>query len=131
MTEEQIQRAVESIYENESLTEELDDDAAEALLQWGEQQVRRLGEQMFDEAAFEQSVFFVRRLMSNMNYFVGQRENMDDEEARQMMAEIIHTAQTLSYPLSTEAIDIHLATEPQGELYDQLQELLTLIDPSS
>lgn len=176
MTEDQIQRAVESIYENESLTEELDDDAAEFLLQWGEQQVRRRGEQIFEEARFEQTLHYLRRLMANLNYFVGQRENLEDEEARQIMGEIIQNAQILEFPLSPQAFEAYLggnpaeaATAPQpdmdadpeaeahvvaepgaqpetdayteaapeppaesrSELYDQLRELIVMIDPSA
>lgn len=179
MTEDQIQRAVESIYENESLTEELDDDAAEFLLQWGEQQVRRRGEEIFEEARFEQTLHYLRRLMENLNYFIGQRENLDDEEAREIMGEIIQNAQILEFSLSPQALEAylggnsatgpqsdldaepeaetHVETEPEaqpymdtqpetdayaeaapepsaesrGELYDQLRELIAMIDPSS
>lgn len=70
-----IQSEKERLYESSSLRDDLPDEPARVLLEWGEGQVDRLAQDYPDE--FEQKARFLRQVIKNINRFVGQREYND------------------------------------------------------
>ena len=70
-----IQSEKERLYESSSLRDDLPDEPATVLLEWGEGQVERLAEDFPDE--LEQKARFLRQVIKNINRFVGQREYND------------------------------------------------------
>lgn len=97
MDEKQIQSALEAMAMNESLTDELADDEAELLFQWGETQVRRLASQNTDTEAFDEATRKLRKLLSRINWFIGLRGDMDAGEQRDVMVKIVESAQAVGY----------------------------------
>lgn len=109
--EERTQRAAESILENESLTEGLDDEAAQVLLDWGLACAKTIAQSTegLTEAEAEEIMSTrlraVRRLMRPMDKWINQ-EALDSEHSAALLAQIIEQAQIVygeDYTPPTEA----------------------------
>ena len=93
-----IQRASESILENESLTVGLDDPAAEALLDWGLTCAARIAEStafLTEEdarAAMSPRLRATRQLMRRVKKWVIHRAELGPTAATELLAEIIEQA---------------------------------------
>lgn len=77
-TADAIAAEEERLYDSGSLRDDLDDEDAQTLLTWGQEQVRRLAAEAPDD--FEQQCRFLRQLIKSINRFVGQREFQDSRE---------------------------------------------------
>jgi hypothetical protein len=104
MDEKQIQSALEEIAMNESMTDELADDEAELLLQWGETQVRRLASPITDAEVFDEATHKLRKLMSRINWFIGLRGDMDTDEQRDVLHKVVESAQAIDYAFTPEQV---------------------------
>jgi hypothetical protein len=93
-------RAAESILENESLTDELDDQAADKLIKWGLRRAEHIASQTVgqDDEVAEETMYHpmraTRRLMRSVNKWVAGREEMDAESQAVKLDEIIEKAAT-------------------------------------
>jgi hypothetical protein len=89
------QRAVERILENERLTADLDDAAAQALLDWGIACARRIvrGTAGLAAAEAEEAAYprlrATRRLMQKVNRWVAERREMGAQQRAQALSEIL------------------------------------------
>lgn len=99
--EQRARRAAESILENESLTDELDDAAAKALLDWGlactkmiVRSTANLGDAQADEVMSSQ-LRAVRRLMRSANKWVSERQEMDAEDQLKYLNRVIEQASVI------------------------------------
>ncbi len=99
--EQRARRAAESILENESLTGELDDVAARALLDWGlvcakviVQRTVDLDDLQADEA-MSSGLRAIRRLMRSVNKWVSERWEMDAESQLGQLNRIIEQASVI------------------------------------
>ena len=126
--ETQIQRAMERIYSDESVTEELVDEEADALLAWGEQQVTRLAGQIDEGTAFDEATTQLRKLMRHINQLVGLRADLDDEQQRAILTAMVTLAQGMGYALTQEMADVFLQQPPEDNLeaVRQLTELVSV-----
>jgi hypothetical protein len=77
-TDEAIASEEQRLYESASLRDDLNDEEAQTLLTWGQEQVRRIAAEAPDD--FEQQMRFLRQLIKSINRFVGQREFQDSRE---------------------------------------------------
>ena len=75
-SDHKLKEAIQELYESSAVRDDLNDDEAQRLLQWGEQQIRACAATTHDED-FDQQCRYVRQLMKGINRFVGQREFMD------------------------------------------------------
>jgi hypothetical protein len=96
-----INRAAESILGNEKLTAYLDDDAAQALLDWGIACARKVVRRTIGmddrevEAAIYQPMRATRRLMRAVNTWVSSHGTMGSQEKREALQKIIDQAVTV------------------------------------
>jgi hypothetical protein len=95
---ERISRAAESILENESLTADLDDSAAEELLAWAVTCAERIAISTVGvgQAAAEEAMYprmrATRRLMRAVNRWIPQRREMGHEGNQQALEKVIELA---------------------------------------
>ena len=93
-----IQRAVESILENEKLTADLDDEAAQVLLDWGTSCAEKTAQGSLgqnDEQAEEtmyQPMRATRRLMRTVNKWISRYDMLGDEGHAESLQKIIEQA---------------------------------------
>ena len=96
-----IQRAVESVLENESLVSGLDDVAASALQDWGIQNVKRIAEETGDldderaEEAMYPKMKASRSLMRAVRVWIEHEAESSAEERAKLWAKIEKKAQAL------------------------------------
>jgi hypothetical protein len=95
---QRVDRAAESILENEGLAADLDDAAAKVLLDWGiacakmvAQSTADLGEAEAEEA-MSTRLRATRRLMRSVNTWVASRREMDAEGSAMLLAKILEQA---------------------------------------
>jgi hypothetical protein len=95
---QRINRAAESILENEALTSNLDDEAAQALISWGVTCARMVARSTagLDDAEAEdatsQRLSATRRLMRGINRWIPKRLYKDAESNATSLAEILDQA---------------------------------------
>jgi hypothetical protein len=96
--EERIQRTVESILENERLTADLDDDAAQVLLDWGTSCAKRIaqGSLGLNDTQAEETMYqpmrATRRLMSTTNKWIARYDIFGEENHAESLQKIIEQA---------------------------------------
>lgn len=90
-----LQTAMEQLYEDETLTEELGDDDAGLLMKWAEEQVAQLIATHQDDEAFERAFKALRLLIRSTNRAVGQRDYAEPEEQQAQLERIVQAAQGL------------------------------------
>ena len=93
-----VQLAVESILDNEALGDELDDEAAGSLLQWGTDWARDLAQATLDldeesaREALEVRLREVRRMMRSVSRFAAQQAAMDEAGRIEALGQILERA---------------------------------------
>ncbi|MEQ8673975.1 MAG: hypothetical protein RLP44_32320 [Aggregatilineales bacterium] len=121
--------AMIQLYENESLTENLTDDAAQTLLKWAEAQIMTLAENNEDEAAFEELFTTLRRLTRTMNTFAGLAAQMDMPKQQTYMEEIKALATQLGFNVMDEQFSAYNASMTDLEETERVRQLIETIDP--
>ena len=91
-----LQLALEQLYERPNLTDNLTDDDARILLNWGEVQLRELAAANLEQRQFEEFANLVQRVMRAVNRLVGQRADIDDEKMRKRMLRLLTQAISLA-----------------------------------
>lgn len=99
---QRMQRAAERILENESLTADLDDDAAKVLLDWGVHCAEQIARDTFGLSAnqAEEATYprlrALRRLMRTVNRWAPKRQPMDGKTLNKMLAQaaVVYRAYT-------------------------------------
>ncbi len=98
---QRVRRVAERILENESLTADLDDEAAQALLDWGldwGEKIARNTADLEDTAAEElmsPKLRALRRLMRTVNRWLGAQQEADAEQRASYLANITAHAATI------------------------------------
>lgn len=129
VTEQEMAAEQERIYESPSLRDDLNDEEATRLLQWGEGQVERMAQDFPDD--FEQQCRFLRQLIKNINRFVGQREFNDEAGQRKYMGKAAMYLPKLGWESVTE--DDLMATLPDDatDMRANLEAILALLTPQA
>ena len=120
-----LQRAAESILENEALTAELDDEAAQVLLDWGVSLAQRIASETIelDEAAAEEATYqpmrALRKMLRKINNWAGDPDHSGLEE-------ILEQAAITYGPPGTEILaqfgnQVHITTQNPAENIRQLR----------
>lgn len=126
MSEEQAERGIQSLYEDISVREELIDEEAEALLQWGEQQVNRLAAQDMDDDAFDEATANLMSMMTRMSRLAAQRAGMSPEEEQTALGRIESYAAEVGLG---PAENTFLAQTAPGDIMANLQALMAYVAP--
>jgi len=127
----EIQRERERLYESESLREDINDDEATVLLEWGEKHIVRLAGEVEDEKGLEQQARFLRQLIKNINRFVGQRQYDNREEQLGYMAKVVQWLPNLRFKTFTSEELLDKLPPDAKDMAETLRALLAAIDPSS
>jgi hypothetical protein len=96
------ENAVQQLYEDPGLRDELTDDEVPTMLKWAEGEVAKLDARSADDAAFETGFDALRKLLSSINRYIGRRSYSTPEEQAAEMDRIAERAGWLGYSLSPE-----------------------------
>jgi hypothetical protein len=123
------ERALERLYEDSDIRDELRDPEAQSLLKWAEAQVIRLAEESADDAEFDTKFETLRGMLKDMNRFVGKRAELDSAAQAAKLGEISAAALALGAPAGVSA---QAAADWKG-LDDSaaLNTLLNIVSPPS
>ena len=100
--EQQIRAEQQRLYEIPNLTDEMDDDPAQALLEWGSSQIPKLAS---DEKQLENRAKRLRRLMQTINQFMGNYRRMDRERMAHELESVYDAASDVGYPVQDNLIE--------------------------
>lgn len=118
------QAAIQRLYEETSVRDELIDEEAELLLRWAEEQVIRLAAQRPDPAVFEESYGELVRLLTRMSRFAAGQSGMSPDEAQTAMSRI---------EVSASAVGLHpgglMAQTAPDDILGTLQALMAYVAP--
>ena len=106
-----LDSAVQYLYEDISLREELTDDEAEVLLKWAEDKVTQLDNEIDDEEAFDEQFKQLRRMMKRMNKFIGKRSTSDLQEQQKLAAKFLDSAAELGITVTQAKIQQFLGAQ--------------------
>jgi hypothetical protein len=126
-----IETAMERMYGDIGLTDELTDDEAEVLLAWGAAEHEKLNTDTMDEEAFEARAQLIRRTMSRINNYIGKRGGYDADKAHSVMARLTEGLHELGYEVRAAQVDTFLAAQGEQDNMTALQSMLALIAPSA
>ncbi len=99
MSESQAASALERMYEDTTVRDELIDQDATILLQWGEAQIKRLAQQEMDNGLFEDAYAKLTRIMARINRFVGKRHEADETKLADLLNRFAEVAAEAGYPV--------------------------------
>jgi hypothetical protein len=140
--EQRINRAIESVLENESLTADLDDDAAKTLLDWGIACVNQIAQSITGldtieaEKIMSSQLRAIRRLMRSVNKWIGNWQETDAKGHTRRLGKILEQSaiiygESFSQP-NDERCDAFLkhleSMDDSAQMIADLRQFLT--DPS-
>lgn len=131
MAQIDTETAMQRLYEDPSLTEELTDDDAKIVLDWAQEQVKQLAAKFTDEAAFDDAMKSLLRVVKNANRVVGQREFADPSEQEERIDKMTEAAMGMGVVTATaQAADVRDQLNALSSA-DALKTLLTMFTPAS
>lgn len=98
------QDALQRIYENADLRDELTDDEADAMLKWAEAELARIDAANPDDAGFEAQAETLTSLLKRMNRFAGRQGQNSAQGVDPAPSNIAGLATELGHPASPEQI---------------------------
>ncbi len=99
-----VENAIMSLYENESLTGDLDDKSAKLLLKWAESQLTQMAFRQNDEDTFDEEFKQLRFLVKSINRYAAKRDDMPLAEQQVYVNErVIGRARNIGY--SAQVVD--------------------------
>jgi hypothetical protein len=105
-----LESATIQLYEDESLTGDLQDTEAQLLLKWGETRLAPLIAQYAeDEEGFDAAFKLIRRFIRAVSQFVGNRQYADPEEQAELLTHVSETAQAANPNCTIGEIDTTLS----------------------
>ncbi len=125
----QLEMAMERMYGDVGLTDELIDEEAEVLLAWGAAEHERMAAQGLDDEAFDARAKQIRRAMSRMNNFIGKRGKYDEEKARTVLARFTEGAYELGYSIPAHQVNQFISVQTDLDNMTTLQALLAMVSP--
>lgn len=128
MSNAQAERAINQLYESDTVRSELRDEEASLLLRWGESRLAELADQNLPDDSFDDLSAKLRSLLVAVNYCVGKRKTMPSQHLS-MMAEIISTAEAAGYKLLPEGETGFLKHQAVLSNDEAIAELLGLLKP--
>jgi hypothetical protein len=130
MNDIDLQTATSRLYEDISLREELGDDSAEVVLNWGEKQLPRIVESSPDEATFDEQFHTLRRVMKIINRMVSGRADGDMEKQNKRLSALMERAAEAGFnPQVTP--DVFVSQSADMNESDAVKSLLQLIAPET
>lgn len=117
-----MESAITRLYDNEGLTDELDDQPAKLLLQWAESQLALMVNRHTNEEAFEDAFKSLRLLVRSMNRFAARRDSMAaDEQRNYVQRRIIERAQAMGFTTQAARVESLESWVQSQQAADQLR----------
>lgn len=120
-------RAIERMYGELNLTDELRDDEAQELLKWGEDELLRQDEATPDEETFDARFKGVRKLMKDINRAVGRRADSTDDDLRKRLQKFAEHAAELGYTVDAPRLEAFMAQQGNLSNVEAVKALLQLL----
>lgn len=130
MSDEQVKRAVQSLYDETSTRDELDDDDAETLLKWGEAQIQRLAAQNMDDAEFDEACGHLTRLLTRVNRFAARRSELSAEDQQLSLSRILESASSLGLAAGQASVEIFAQQAAPSASSETLRNVIDLLEAS-
>lgn len=126
-----FRHAIERMYGDVALTDELRDDEAQSLLQWGEQEVEHLDQQTDndDEQTFQTRFKQIRTIIKRVNRLVGYRSEYTPAEVREKLTLLLDDLRELGRPVNEERVERFLDSYQQMGDDEAVAALLDIIQP--
>ena len=124
MSQAQIDRATQQLYEDMTIREALTDDESQVLLDWAEAQIQRLAAQELDDAAFETAFSRLAKTLTRMGRLAAERDNMPPEDVQAGLQRIEETAAQVGL---APAANSFLAQSAPGDVLGNVQALITYL----
>lgn len=115
-----VESAIIRLYDDSSLTDELTDEPASALLQWGETRLAQMANTITDDTAFEDQFMALRQLLKSASRFTARRHALPAEEQTDYLQKILETAKTLGFMPSYGMVGAYLE---QQQALDDVQHI--------
>ena len=123
-----IEDAVMRLYEDSSLTDDLTDNAAMILQQWGETQLRKLGEKHDDSELFEDDFKLLRKVMKGISRYTWRRKEMMPEEIRDYVEQrIIERSKPFGCRVQSDHLNMYLEQQATLDEVQHVQLLTSLL----
>lgn len=122
-----IERAMERMYGDINLTDELVDDEAEVLLKWGEAEHIKLAAQSLDEDALDAGAAAVRKVMKRVNGFIGKWQADDPGHADAALAKLVDALGDLGYDVAAAQVQVALVDAGASDKMSALRAVLGLL----
>jgi hypothetical protein len=124
----QAERAIESLYEDTNLREELVDSEARLLLQWGEKRIADLARRNLPDAQFDEALDNLRQLLKRINRYIGRRAHMTPEEQQNWLVRIVEAANTLGYNVTLDQMNMDFQAQGVVDNHAALNALMAMIE---
>ena len=129
MSSTQAERAVNQLYESDSIRSELRDEEASLLLSWGEARLSELAGRDLPDSQFDQLAENLRALLAAINVCIGKRKTSPSQHLS-MMATISSAAEAAGYALHPPDQTGFLQHQAALANQDAISELLGLLKPA-
>jgi hypothetical protein len=103
MAEEQAAKAIQMLYSDAGIREDLIDEEADVLLKWAEGEIRALAIHPQKQEPFPDAFGKLRKMVTQMSRYVGRRGNMSPQEQLDALGEIAALGKSLGYPVERPA----------------------------
>ncbi len=118
-----VDDALQRIYDDSSIRDELTDEEAGNLLQWAEGEIRRLDSAHADDSAFTRHIDTLMDLLKSMNRFAGKQGQFSAQSAPDTSGSIAALANALGHAAAPEQI----AKSATGDPTSTVARLITLL----
>jgi hypothetical protein len=125
-----LERALEALYEDANLRDELRDPEAQQLLTWAETRLTALADGASDDA-FDEQADTLRGLLKAINRFVGRRAELDAETRRARLATMVEQAKALGAAPTDEHVNSLLQSLDTLDDAAALQAVTALFTPQA
>lgn len=126
-----IQGAVQQLYENSSLREDLNDEQAKVVLAWAEKQIPALAEKFPDQAAFDEAFGTLQRIIRGFNRLIGHGADYSSMQFRDRTAKVVEWARSIQLPVDDAAIDTFVSEVASMDAVGQVAALSQALAPTT
>ncbi|MBL8119379.1 MAG: hypothetical protein JNJ78_17720, partial [Anaerolineae bacterium] len=129
MSEAQSIRAINRLFEDESVRSELTDVEANLVLGWGEAQLSQWAARGLPDETFDPLSYQFARLLGAVNSYIGKRKSLRPEAQRSRLHEVGTLARTCGYKISPAELDQFIGHQSALGNQEAISELLGLLKP--
>lgn len=126
MTQAQLERAVNALYEDDSLRSDMTDDEAQILLSWGEAQLGEMTARDLPDSPFDEWRGSLRALLGAVNRFIASRDMLMSGDEARITRELHGLAQAAGYEVSPSELEAFFQRQPTLDHAAAISDLLGL-----